>query len=64
MKTTEWFPASIRPVHTGFYEFKLPGLHEPIMAHWDRIQGWTYRGSNLHVYKFYDKWRGLTERAA
>lgn len=67
MKTTEWFPVWINPVHVGEYECRYGnGPHIARFA-WDG-KTWNFCGGHgkpawISTYREGDAWRGLTEPA-
>lgn len=55
---TEWFPATINPVHEGLYEINMETWPWPAMVEWSNEHGWfvdkgvvvtTWRGLKVKV---------------
>mgnify|MGYP006270317247 CR=1 FL=1 len=51
---TEWFPASINPVHLGFYEVNMDSWPWPALAEWTE-HGWD---TSIKI----NEWRGLKDK--
>lgn len=75
MKTTEWFSATVNPVHVGYYEVRYswedgsdprPSLYFWDGEAWRFGEGWqgdlTW-GDRQHEEIWQEYWRGLTEQA-
>jgi len=71
MKTTDWFPADIKPVHVGMYETKSPILKDQPgwFCYWNGTSWCSSYQTMQHAYVFREftssfqdrKWRGLAE---
>lgn len=61
MKRTQWFPASVKPVHVGRYEVYL-AIRGVLRLWWDGAQWrvWAADGWPVRL-EWGDMWRGLTE---
>jgi hypothetical protein len=59
MKKTPWFPVRTPPVRVGWYEFRLAGAPESMMAKWDGTF-WTHAGWTFTTVPG-DHWRGLAQ---
>ncbi len=65
-KVTDWFPASVNPVHVGVYETDTDGCFQ----HWNGKWFGLFSHSPQEAFKERkvksmfqeDKWRGLTKR--
>lgn len=71
MKTTDWFPADIKPVHVGVYETKSPVFNQPgrfsfwsgkkwSAAFFDRFAARNHADISTRFQE--RKWRGLAEK--
>jgi len=62
-KLTPWYPASIKPVHVGGYEYAY-GLYK-FTGWWDGLNfllsDGPSKGQKVHV-RLGDKWRGLAAK--
>lgn len=56
---TPWFPASVKPVHVGRYEYRIGGV--TLKLHWTGKTWRTSGGRRMSVWPD-DQWRGLVER--
>jgi hypothetical protein len=76
MKTTEWFPATVNPVHIGYYEVRYSWEKEdekyPSMHFWDGqkwqfdegLDGYLSWGNPIYQKEILKEfWRGLKEKA-
>lgn len=61
-KRTPWYPASVKPVRVGWYEFKCAGLIGFTEARWDS-NAWRFTDDNVLIPIPGDEWRGLTRPA-
>ena len=69
MKTTPWYPGTVKPVRVGVYERWYPLSNEAFFSFWTG-KFWRAGTKNINA-TFYEresdfqnfKWRGLTEKA-
>lgn len=70
MKTTDWIPGDIKPVHPGVYQVRPPRWIETVYAHWN-VQWWgdcaySPEWAKRYQHKRNDiqrlRWRGLAEK--
>ena len=63
MKRTNWYPASIKPVRNGMYEWKCVVGTDDRVKKYEWRNGWTIFSEFRPMYKCqFCLWRGLAEK--
>lgn len=63
---TDWYPATINPIRSGWYEVRYSGYHTVHRQYWNGKNWLAFSEGNLltSMGMFNDCWRGRTTQAA